>query len=231
MRLLSVHNLNDNAMKNYLRNLLPLCLLIGLQSCGNADRNGRDEAANKIIDSLSDTSQRARTVTADVDMNGDAKVFTLNAATGGMMEQEAAGIALKKSKNKLVQDFAARMLKDHGLANDELKKIAQAKGLQLAQTLPAEMTGHLADLNGLADRAFDVQYMRMMINDHEKTVQLFIQGTGLADPDLKAFAVKSLPTIRGHHTSAVEIGKRINISNANNGDDVLGVSPAKVERK
>lgn len=218
-------------MKNNLRNLLPLCLFIGLQSCGNPDRNGRDEAANGIIDAASDTSQRAKAVTADVDLNGDAKVFTLNAATGGMMELEAAGIALKKSKNKIVKDFAARMLKDHGLANDELKKIADAKGLQLAQTLPTEMTGHLSELNGLADRAFDVQYMRMMINDHEKTMQLFTQGTALADPDLKAFAVKTLALIREHYSAAVEIGKRINISNANNGDDVLGISPAKVEKK
>lgn len=218
-------------MKNYLKNVLPLCLLFGLQSCGNSDRNGRDAAASGVVDSLSDTSQRAKAVTADVDLNGDAKVFTLAAATGGMMELEAAGVALKKSKNKSVKEFASRMLKDHGAANTELKGIAEVKGLQLAQTLPTEMAGHLAELNGLADRAFDVQYMRMMINDHEKTVQLFTEGAGLADPQLKAFAIKTLPVIRQHYQSAVEIGKRINISNANNGDDVLGISPAKVEKK
>lgn len=218
-------------MKNYLKNLLPVCLLIGLQSCGNADRNGRDEAANEIVDSLSDTTQRAKAMNADVDMNGDAKVFTLSAATGGMMEVEVAGLALKKSKNKTVKDFATRMLKDHGLANTELKGIAETKGLQLAQTLPAEMAGHLAKLDGLEDRAFDVQYMRMMINDHEKTVQLFTEGSRLADPELRAFAVKTLPLIQQHYQSAVKTGKSINISNANNGDDLLGISPAKVEKK
>lgn len=218
-------------MKNYLKNLLPLCLLFGLQSCGNTDRSGRDEAANRVIDSLSDTTQRAKAITADVDMNGDAKVFTLAAATGGMMELEAAGVALIKSKNKSVKDFAARLLRDHGKANDELKKIADEKGLQLAQTLPNEMAGHLAELNGLADRAFDIQYLRMMINDHKKNLQVFTEGTSLADQKLKAFAVKTLPIIQQHYQSAIEIGKQLNISNANNGDDVLGVSPAKVEKK
>ncbi|SMC87747.1 DUF4142 domain-containing protein [Pedobacter africanus] len=218
-------------MENYLRNLLPLCLVIGLQSCGNADRNGRDKTANEIIDSLSDTSQRAKAVTADVDLNGDAKVFTLSAATAGMMEMETAEIVLKKSKNKAVKEFAERMLKDHGLANEELKKIADAKGLQLAQTLPAEMSGHLSELNGLADRAFDVQYVRMMVNDHEKTIQLFTQGAALTDPDLKAFAVKMLPLITEHYKQAIEIGKRINVSNSNNGDDVLGLSSEKIEEK
>ncbi|AOM79659.1 DUF4142 domain-containing protein [Pedobacter steynii] len=218
-------------MKNYLKNLLPVCLLIGLQSCGNAERNGRDETANEITDSLSDTTQRAKAINADVDLNGDAKVFTLSAAVGGMMEVEAAGIALKKSKNKMVKDFATRMLKDHGFANTELKGIAETKGLQLARTLPTEMAAHLEKLNSLEDRAFDVQYMRMMINDHEKTVQLFTEGGRLADQELRAFAVKTLPLIQQHYQSAVEIGKSINISNANNGDDLLGISPAKVEKK
>jgi putative membrane protein len=218
-------------MKTYWKNLLPVCLLIGIQSCGSPDRNGRDESANAIVDSLSDTTQRAQAQTADVELNGDGKVFALSASTGGIMETEAAGIAVKKSRNKAVKDFAARMLKDHGQANKELNQIAMDKGLQLAQTLPEELAGHVAQLNELADREFDVQYIRMMIKDHQKTVQLFSDGTHLADPDLKAFAVRTLPVIQEHYKMAMDIGKALNISNANNGDDVLGLSPTKIEKK
>lgn len=218
-------------MKKLLNNLLPVCILIGLQACGNADRNGRDQAATEMTDSLSDTTQRAQAATADVDLNGDGKVFALSAATGGMMEVEAAGLALKRSKSKTVKDFAEMMQDDHKLANDELKKIADAKGLQLAQTLPEEMAGHISEMNSLEDRAFDVQYMRMMINDHAKTMQLFTDGSRLADPELRAFALKTLPVIRKHYESALKIGKGLNISNAGNGDDLMGLSPAKVEKK
>lgn len=210
---------------------MPVCILIGLQSCGNADRNGRDQAATGITDSLSDTTQRAKAVTADVDLNGDEKVFTLSAANGGMMEVEAANLALKKSKNKTVKDFAARMLKDHGMANDELKQIAVSKGLDLPTTLPEELAAHLKQMNTLEDRAFDVQYMRMMMDDHKRTVQLFTDGSRLADAQLKNFAAKTLPIIQEHHKMAVEIGKKLNVTNANNGDDVLGLSPAKIENR
>lgn len=215
-------------MKMYWKNLLPVCLLIGLQSCGNADRNGKDEAATQMTDSLSDTAKSAQVRTADAN-RGDGKVFALSAAAGGMMEVEAANLALKKSKNKTVKDFAARMLKDHGMANKELEKIALGKGLDLPQTLPGDLAAYLKEMNTLAERAFDVQYMRMMIDDHQKTVSLFTDGIRLTDPEFKAFAIKTLPVIREHHKMAVEIGKSLNITNANSGDDVLGVSPTRVE--
>lgn len=218
-------------MKKYWNGLLALGFIASLQACNSADRNGRDEAANHVIDSFSDTTQKAKAVSADVDLNGDGKVFALSAATGGMMEVEAAGVAIKKSRNQLVKDFASRMLKDHKLANQELTGIAEAKGLHLPQALPAEMAAHLAELNGLEDRAFDVQYMRMMIGDHQRTLQLFTEGAHLDDSELKAFAVKTLPVIRQHHENAVEIGKKLNVTNANNGDDVLGISPSKIEKK
>ncbi|MEQ7801828.1 DUF4142 domain-containing protein [Pedobacter sp. ASV1-7] len=216
-------------MKNHWIGLWIICLIGGLQACNNAQRSGRDETAKEIVDSLSDTSHRAQALTADVDLNGDGKVFILSVANGGMMEVEAAGIAIKRTKNKLVKDFAEQMLKDHGAANAELKGIADAKGLGIGKFLPDEMAADLAKLNGLEERAFDLQYMRMMINDHQKTVELFTSGTRLEDAELRAFAVKTLPLIKGHYQTAMAIGKKMNISNANNGDDVLGISPGKVE--
>ncbi|MBB5437955.1 putative membrane protein [Pedobacter sp. AK017] len=218
-------------MKNYWKSLLPVCIFIGLQSCGNAERKDRDETATSIIDSLSDTTQRAHAATADVELNGDGKVFVLSAATGVMMELEVAVVANKKSKNKAVKDFAARMLKDYGLADQELNQISSDKGILLPKTLPKELAGSVAGLKGLANRAFDLQYIRMMIGDHQKTVQFYTDGAKLTDSQLRAFAVKMLPIMKKHYQSAVEIGKSLNMNNVNNGDDVLGISPAKVEKK
>lgn len=218
-------------MKNYCKNLLSIGLLIILQACGNADRNGGNAAVNRAIDSLNDTTESAQAVPTDVDMIGDGKVFVWSATTGGMMEMELAGVAIKKSNDKAVKAFASRMLRDHGIANEELKRIAEARGFQLPQTLPGEMAGHIADLNGLAERAFNVQYIQMMINDHKKNLKLFTGGSRLTDQELMEFAAKTLPVIQQHYQTAIEIGKRLNISNANNGDDVLGISPSKVEKK
>ncbi|WGQ10083.1 DUF4142 domain-containing protein [Pedobacter gandavensis] len=212
-------------MKKYWRNLLPVFLLIGMQACSHADRNGRDEAATGVVDSLSDTTLRAKAITADVDVNGDGKMFVLNASTAELLEIEAANLAMNKSKDKQVKDFAARILKDHKLANEELNRIANAKGIQLVQALSGKAEGDLKVLNTLANREFDLQYIRMMIDQQQKTMQLFTDGLGLADPELKEFSVKIRPLIEQHYKRALEIGKHLNISNANNGDDLLGISP------
>lgn len=218
-------------MKNYCKSVLSVCLLIGLQSCGNADRNGRDQAATTRSNSMSDTTQAAHVLSADVDLNGDGKTFTLSVATGGRMEVELANLAINKSKEKSVKEFAQIMLKDYNLINQELTAITNQKGLKLPDALPEKVAEDLTMLNTLADRAFDVQYMRMMINDHEKTVQLFTDGSHNKDDQLRNFALKTLPVIKKHQQMAIEIGKRLNIDNRNNGDDVLGNSPSKIEKK
>lgn len=214
-------------MKNYRKNIWSVCLLIALQACGQADKGGREEVANRIAKATNDTTQMAKATTADVNLNGDGKMFVLSAATGGAMEIEAAKLAIKKGKDKLVKDFAAQMLKAHTLSNDELNGIANHKGFELPEALPEDLTMHLKDFNTLAGRAFDQQYIRMMISDHQKTVQLFTEGTRLKDPELRAFAIKTLPLIKQHSQTAENIGKHLNISNVNNGDDILGLSPEK----
>jgi uncharacterized protein (DUF305 family) len=46
---------------------------------------------------------------------------------------------------------------------------------------------------------FDRAYIKMMVSDHKKDVSVFEkQSTRAADPDLKAFAGKTLPTLQQH---------------------------------
>ncbi|MBC8985366.1 DUF4142 domain-containing protein [Pedobacter sp. N36a] len=199
-------------MKKYWKNVLPVCLLIGMQACTQGDRNGRDEAATGIVDSLSDTTLRAKAITADVDVNGNGKMFVLNASTVELQAIEAANLAMNKSKDKQVKDFAASLLKDHKEANAELNRIASAKGIQLAQAISGKSEEDLKVLNTLVNREFDLQYIRMVIDQHQKALQLFTDGSGLTDPELKAFAVKALPSVEQHYKKALEIGKHLNMS-------------------
>lgn len=213
-------------MKTYQNYALLGLTVLTLYSCGNAERGDRDDAATVIADSLNDTTLRAQAATADVDMNGDEKLFVLNAASGGLMEVEAATVAMSKTKNAQIKVFAERMLKDHTKANKDLEMIAEEKGLNIPIGLSGDKAEHLTMLKNLADREFDVQYMKMMIDDHQKTVDLFTQGALLPTGALKTFAANTLPVLKEHHKLALKIGKALNITNANNGDDLQGVSPA-----
>lgn len=212
-------------MRSYFKPILLFIPVVAF-SCASPDREDRDDEATQIIDSISDTTARANAVTADVNLNGDEKTFLLAAATGGLMEVEAATVAIQLSKNEAVKAFAKMMLTDHTRANKELQAIVSAKGMNLPTTLSEEKQMHLADLKKLNGNKFEEQYMTMMIADHAKTVKLFSEGSLLQDSSLKSFASRTLPVIAGHYKEAVKIGKTLNLAHAGTGDDIPGESPS-----
>jgi putative membrane protein len=195
-----------------------------LQSCSNDDRGGRDAAATSANDHVEDTTQRAQSYTADLDINGDEKSFITQAASGGLGEIAAGNLIIQKSSNASVKAFAERMVKDHTKANEKLKEIAKTKGLIFPATLSETQIKHMAALKELSGRSVDVQYVTMMVNDHGKTEELFVRATTFKDADLKAFAINTLPIIQTHRKEAVKLGLKLNISNTNNGDDIGIVS-------
>lgn len=60
--------------------------------------------------------------------NPDA-AFYKKAAEGGMAEVELGKLAQDKSPTASVKEFGAMMVKDHSAANDKLKAVAAAKGV------------------------------------------------------------------------------------------------------
>lgn len=218
-------------MKN-LKFLIALLITgTAFQACQNANRNNRDAAATMPADSVSDTTARAQAYTADVDFKGDEKSFILSAATTGMMEVEAGKIALQKANNKAVKSFAALVVKEHTKTNAELEKIAKAKGIAFPAAVSSEQSFQLKQMSELTGRSFDTHYIQMMINDHAETESMYGQLASTADKELKNFVLNTFPVIQTHHKMAVKIGKDINITNANNGDDNSNINPDSLSQK
>jgi putative membrane protein len=133
------------------------------------------------------------------DLAKSDEAFMKKAASGGMAEVKLGEVAKEKGSRKDVKDFGAMMAGDHGKANEELKSLAQKKGV----TLPPGPTGkHEAAVNKLSKLSgeeFDKAYIDEMVKDHENAVKEFEQVSGSAkDADVKAFATKTLPTLKTH---------------------------------
>ncbi len=60
--------------------------------------------------------------------------FVLDAITGGMKEVRLGEIALEKTQNADVKNFAEHMVRDHAKANEKLMKIAIDEGLSTPAT-------------------------------------------------------------------------------------------------
>src|SRR4030095_3984791 len=125
--------------------------------------------------------------------------FVMEAAMGGMMEVELGRWAAQKVTSDAVKQFGRRMVDDHSKANTELMSLASSKGITLPTALDEKHQANVTKLLRLSGADFDREYAKMMANDHKKDVAAFEkQSTKGADPDIKAFASKSLPTLQEH---------------------------------
>jgi putative membrane protein len=127
------------------------------------------------------------------------RAFAEKAAAGGAAEVEAGKVAEQRASHDKVKQFGARMVQDHGKANGELKQIAAGKGLQLPGTPDADHQQQMARLQKLTGAEFDRAYMDHMVKDHRKDIAEFRkQASSGKDPEIKAFAAKTLPTLEEH---------------------------------
>lgn len=130
--------------------------------------------------------------------SGDSD-FIKEATQGGMMEVELGKAAQDKAANEKVKEFGKRMEQDHSKANDELKKIASDKGVQLSSDLDKKHKSVVDKLTKLSGAEFDRQYMRDMVSDHKDDIKKFQNEADKAkDPDVKKFAGQTLPTLKEH---------------------------------
>jgi putative membrane protein len=125
--------------------------------------------------------------------------FYKNAAEGGLAEVELGILAQKKSNNESVKDFGAMMVKDHTAANNKLKDVAASKNILLPASASMGQMATKAKLEVLSGDTFDKSYIKGMIKDHQEAIAMFKkEAVSGQDPDAKAFAVATLPTLRAH---------------------------------
>lgn len=138
------------------------------------------------------------------------KSFIKSAASGGMMEVELGQLATKNAASQEVKDFGQKMVTDHGKANDELKNFAASKNFKLPEKMYAKQKEKVEKMSQLTGQEFDKKYMAAMVKDHEKDVKKFQKASQEAnDPDLKAWAAKTLPTLEKHLQHAKELAKKV----------------------
>jgi putative membrane protein len=125
--------------------------------------------------------------------------FVTKAAIGGMTEVAAGELATRHGNSDAVKKFGDHMVQDHTKANDELKALATTKKMAVPSKPDAEHQKSLDGLKAKSGSAFDSAFKAQMVKDHKDAVALFeTEAKDGTDSDLKAFASKTLPTIKDH---------------------------------
>jgi len=91
------------------------------------------------------------------------------------------------------------MVTDHSKANDDLKALSSKKGMTPPSGLDGASQATKDKLSRLNGADFDHAYMQDMVKDHQKDIAEFQKEADHgSDPDVKAFASKTLPTLQDH---------------------------------
>jgi putative membrane protein len=125
--------------------------------------------------------------------------FLKSAAQGGMSEVELGQLAQQKASNPAVKEFGAMMIKDHTAANEKLKALAASEQVSLPEGPSLMQKASKTRLNMLSGDSFDKSYVKDMIADHKDDIEEFQKEVSEGkDPQAKAFASATLPTLQAH---------------------------------
>lgn len=140
-------------------------------------------------------------------------MFLRKAVAGGHTEVTLAILAQQKSASEPVKQLARRIQKDHEKANAELQAIADKKNVSVDHKTTADQAKLKARLEPLSGAAFDRAYLEAMVEDHQKDTKEFEkQASAGTDPELKAFASRTLPDLQDHLKLATDAQRTVTSS-------------------
>jgi len=133
--------------------------------------------------------------------------FVQTQTENNMAEYQAAQLALQRSHNQNVRNFAQKMITDHTYVQDTLNQIVQMHPhLPLPQTLTGQDRGTLDRLAGLSGPAFDRAYMNAMVQSNSTMIgELNSELTHGWDQHINAWVQNTRPILLQHSDIAQQV--------------------------
>lgn len=171
----------------------------GTTTTGNADSGNADK-----VDNTNGQPPASPIVATDEETSS----FLKEAADGGMAEVRLGEMALQKSTNQRVKNFANMMVTDHSGANSKVKSFASERNITLPTDVSDKHKEIMDDLMKKEGKDFDKAYVKAMVEDHEKDIKKFEDAEGkVNDATVKNFITATLPVLRTHLDSIKAIQK------------------------
>ncbi len=125
--------------------------------------------------------------------------FVMQAGQIGMLEVQLGRLAVQRGSSAGVKQYGQEMVEEHTRANQELMQLAMQKKVELPTEMSSQNKALTARLSGLSGTSFDTAYKQAMLDSHKQAIALFqAQSQQGQDPELKAWATKTLPNLQAH---------------------------------
>ncbi len=138
--------------------------------------------------------------------------FVKKALQGGMAEVQLGQLALQKSSNDQVKQFAQRMIDDHTKMINDMKPIASQLGIKIPNGPDKKDKAEIAKLSALSGSDFDQAYVKDMVKDHKMDDSDFKSEISSGQSQMvKDAASKGDPIIESHLQQIQGIAQSMNL--------------------
>jgi len=134
--------------------------------------------------------------------------FMMYTARDGLFHVEAGKLAAERGSSEDVKKFGQHAVEHHSQINDELMKLMGTKGVTPPKSMNKRERESIDKLAKLSGPAFDKAYIEMETKHHSKDLSAFQkEAKDGKDPDVKAWAAKTVPTIEEHLKMLTDLSK------------------------
>jgi putative membrane protein len=126
----------------------------------------------------------------------DVADFLIKSADARMMNAQLGLLAIEKGTNSEIRDFGQRIMEDHAVLLEKIKKLAIQRNIALPDQISNRKIDDHRNLSKENGREFDRTFIKMIIADHERDRKLFNKAAECNDPEVSAFAKRYLPLIQ-----------------------------------
>jgi len=165
---------------------------------------------------MNSSSVRALTIAAGITLASAAafgqtvndKQFLTDAIQGDMAEVQLGQLAEAKGNTEGVRNFGVMLASDHAKAQAQALSVASAMGVQPPQAPKPEAKQEYDELSQLSGAAFDAEFVKYMVADHEKDIAKFKAEAKSGSGAAAQMASAQLPTLEHHLATAQTLEKQ-----------------------
>ena len=135
--------------------------------------------------------------------------FITFAAETDMTEAHLGQLAAEQAASQEVKDFAQMLVTDHTADYQQVNTVAGKAGLTVPKGLDAQHEKMVAPFEKLKGAAFDHRFVQEMVLGHTKAIAEYKrEAQDAQNPDVKAYASQTLPTLQKHLEAAQALEKK-----------------------
>ncbi|WNO53656.1 DUF4142 domain-containing protein [Stakelama saccharophila] len=143
-------------------------------------------------------------------MPTDATAFVKAAGASDLYEIQSAKLALQKTEDDDIREFANMMVTDHTKTTDAVKAAANKAGMTPPPpALTADQQQMIAQLKPLTGDEFDKAYLAQQTPAHQKALTMLRNYAQNGDtPELKDAAQQAVPIVQKHIDRLQDLSNR-----------------------